>query len=176
MEKRLTKTRVVIECAILIAMAFVLSLIKIWRMPMGGSITLVSMLPILLIGYRHGLAWGLISGFVYSILQFIESPYFLTPVQFLLDYVFPFTVLGVAGFFRGKGLGFQIGAVLGIGGRFISHVLSGVIFFAEYAADAGFESPLLYSVVYNGSIMLPELVVTLIVGTIVVEMLRKMKL
>jgi thiamine transporter len=176
MEKKFSKTRIIIECAILIAMAFVLSLIKVWRMPMGGSITVVSMLPILLIGYRHGAAWGLLSGFIYSILQFIESPYFLTPVQFLLDYVLAFTVLGVTGFFRAKKYGFQIGTILGVAGRFICHVLSGVIFFAEYAAEAGFESPLVYSIAYNGSVMIPELVITLIVGTVVVQVLKKMKL
>lgn len=176
MTKKFTKTRIVTESAILIAMAFVLSLFKLWRMPMGGSVTVVSMLPILLIGYRHGLGWGLISGLVYSLLQFVESPYFLTPVQLLLDYVLAFTVLGVTGFFRDKKYGFQIGTILGIFGRFICLVLSGVIFYGMYAADAGFESPLVYSIVYNGSYLLPELILTLIVGTIVVGVLKKRRL
>ena len=76
MKREYSKVRALTESAVLIAMAFILSLLKLWKMPLGGSITPVSMLPILLIGYRHGPAWGLISGLGYSILQFIERPYF----------------------------------------------------------------------------------------------------
>jgi thiamine transporter len=166
MEKNIGKTRVLIESAILTAMAFLLSFIKLWSMPLGGSITLVSMLPIIIVGLRHGPVWGLCSGFVYSLLQFLQQPYFLTPFQFLLDYVIAFTGLGLSGFFRGRRYGFQVGTLVGIGVRFLSSFLSGVIFYGIYAADYGFASPYIYSLAYNGGYLLPELVITLIIGTI----------
>ena len=137
MKKNYTKVRALTESAVLIAMAFILSMMKLFPMPMGGSITPVSMLPILLIGFRHGLVWGLISGFAFSILQFIEGPYFLFPIQFLLDYTLPFTALGLTGFFRNRKYGFQVGSFIAIGIRTICHVFSGVLFFSEYAAEAG---------------------------------------
>ena len=70
MEKTKTSTTIV-ECAILIAMAFALSFIKIIYMPYGGSVTAASMVPIIVAGYRHGLKWGLLTGFTYSILQLL---------------------------------------------------------------------------------------------------------
>jgi len=172
MEKNLTKTRILVECAILIATSYQLSFIKLWPMPMGGSVTLVSMLPIIIIGLRHGPVWGLCSGFAYSILQFIQSPYFLTPFQFLLDYVLAFSALGLSGFFKGMKYGFYAGSVVAIGGRFVSSFLSGVIFYGMYAADYGFASPYTYSLVYNGSYLLVELILTLIIGTILIKIPR----
>lgn len=172
MEKNMTKTRILVESAILIAMAFLLSFIKVWNMPMGGSITLVSMLPIILIGLRNGPVWGLLAGFVYALLSFIQQPYFVHPFQFLLDYILAFTVLGVSGFFRGRKYGFQVSALIGIGGRFISSFLSGVIFYGMYAADYGFASAYTYSAVYNGAYLLPELILTLVIGSILIKIPR----
>ncbi|MGI6038865.1 MAG: energy-coupled thiamine transporter ThiT [Clostridiales bacterium] len=176
MKKSYSKIRVLTESAILIAMASLLSMIKLWSMPLGGSVTPVSMLPILLIGYRHGPVWGLISGLGYSILQFIERPYFLLPLQFLLDYTLPFTALGLVSFFRNRKYGFQIGSFISIGVRTICHVLSGVLFFGEYAAEAGFDSAVAYTFAYNLSYMIPELILTLAVGTVVIAMLKKANL
>ncbi len=176
MKREYSKVRALTESAVLIAMAFILSLLKLWKMPLGGSITPVSMLPILLIGYRHGPAWGLISGFSYSVLQFIESPYFLFPLQFLLDYTLPFTALGLAGFFRNRKYAFQVGSLVAVSARTLCHVLSGVFFFSEYAAEAGYNSAVLYTLAYNLSYMLPELILTLIVGTAVIALLKKANL
>ncbi len=172
MDNNNSKTRILVESAILIAMAFLLSFIKIWNMPMGGSITLVSMLPILLIGLRRGPVWGLLAGFVYAILEFIQQPYFIHPFQFLLDYIFAFMALGLAGFFRGRKFGFQIGATIGILGRLASSFASGVIFYGMYAADYGFASAYAYSFVYNAAYLIPELILTLIVGTILIKIPR----
>jgi thiamine transporter len=141
-------------------------------MPLGGSVTLVSMLPIIIIGLRHGPVWGLCSGLVYSLLQFFQQPYFLTPFQFLLDYIFAFTALGLSGFFKGRKFGFYIGTVIGIGVRFICSFLSGAIFYGMYAADYGFASPYTYSLAYNGGYLLPELIVTLVIGTILIKIPR----
>ena len=101
MEKTKTSTTIV-ECAILIAMAFALSFIKIIYMPYGGSVTAASMVPIIVAGYRHGLKWGLLTGFTYSILQLLmglanvsyATSWVAAVAIILLDYVGAFTVLG----------------------------------------------------------------------------------
>lgn len=168
----LTKTRMLVESAIFVALGFMLSYIQLFQLPMGGSVTLVSMLPILLVGLRHGPAWGFSAGLVFSLLQFIQKPYILTPVQVLLDYFLAFSALGLSGFFKGKKYGFQLSAVIGIGARFLCSFISGVVFYGIYAADYGFASAYLYSLVYNGSYLSVELVLTLIIGTMLIKIPR----
>ena len=96
--KKLT-TRMLVQGALCIALAFVLSYIKLFSMPMGGSITLFSMLPIFVFAWMYGPAAGLLAGFAYSLLQVVQGAYVVHPVQFVLDYFLSFTVLGLAGFF-----------------------------------------------------------------------------
>lgn len=92
-------TRTLVQGALCIALAFVLSYIKLFSMPMGGSITLFSMLPIFVFAWMYGPAAGLLAGFAYSLLQVVQGAYVVHPVQFVLDYFLSFTVLGLAGFF-----------------------------------------------------------------------------
>lgn len=101
---------VMCECAIMIAVAAVLSFVKILELPYGGSVTAFSIVPIVIISYRHGVKWGLLSGFVFSIIQLIQTAStlsyatsFLAAVTIIfLDYIFAFTVIGLAGFLRNK--------------------------------------------------------------------------
>lgn len=152
-----TKTRMLTESALLIAMAIVLELVAkafIPEMPFGGQVTLVSMLPIVLISYRHGVKWGLLSGVVYAALEMVigaktvaaafQPDYFGSGVLIvnallmcLLDYVLAFTILGIGGCFRNKiqnpGLSLCLGSIVALGCRYLCHILSGYILFGSYA-------------------------------------------
>lgn len=150
--------RVIAEAGVMIALAFVLSLIKVWQMPQGGSVTAGAMVPLILLAIRRGPAVGVVAGGVFGLLDFLREPYFLTPVQFLLDYPVPFALLGLAGLIPGQPV---LAALFGIFLRFASHVVSGVAFYASYA-PAG-QSPWVYSIVYNGSYLLPDFVITAVV-------------
>lgn len=157
-------TKKLVYSALGIALALVTSYIKLWEMPMGGSVTLLSMLFICLIGYWFGLKYGLITGVAFGLLQFIIDPYMLSIPQVILDYPLAFGALGLSGFFCNKKFGLQIGYVLGVVGRFVCSTLSGVIFFADYAPDG--MNPWVYSIVYQGSYIGAELVLTLIIISI----------
>ncbi len=164
------RIRILAECAIMVALSFVLSLIKVWEMPFGGAVTLLSMLPVCLISLRHGIKWGLGTAFVYSATQaFVSGAHgwglsvTVLIVCYLLDYFIAFTVLGLAGIFRNKGTLGQIGGItLVCVLRFVCHYLSGVTIWSSSAFENGFTSPYLYSLVYNGFYMLPETVFTVI--------------
>ncbi len=160
-----------------IALSFVLSQIKLFEMPQGGAVTPASMLPLLFFCLCFGAKKGFVATFCYSLLQLIGG-YFMHPVQVLLDYTIAFTVLGVAGFFapsaemrlktanplrRLKMIPFwRIGAgvFLAFILRLICHVLSGVVFYAEYAGD---QNPWIYSIVYNGTFLLVEAAITALI-------------
>ena len=144
-----------------IALAMVTSYIKIWDMPMGGSVTLLSMLFICIIGYWFGPKYGLITGVAYGILQFAVDPYMLSLPQVLLDYPLAFGALGLSGFFSNKKYGLQIGYVAGVLGRFVCATLSGVIFFAAYAPEG--MNPWVYSALYQGTYLGAEGLITLII-------------
>lgn len=159
-----------------IALGMVTSYIRIWKMPMGGSITLLSMLFICLIGYWYGPKYGLLTGFSYGILQFIVDPYMLSLPQVILDYPLAFGALGLSGFFTDKKYGLQIGYAVGVAGRFVCSLLSGVIFFASYAPES--MNPWVYSALYQGSYLGTEAVLTLIVISLppVTKALNRVKL
>ena len=172
-------TRMVTYGAVCIALSSVLSMIKIWKMPQGGSITAASMLPLMLFSYVYGMGPGCLVGALYGVLQFIIEPYFLSLPQMLLDYPIAFGMMGLAGLFSkmdDENLGLTVGVVLASVGRFVAAVLSGVIFFAEYAGD---QNPWVYSIVYNGSYMLPECIICVIlclaVGLRLARQLKKNK-
>ncbi len=166
--------------AVMVALASALSLIKIYELPLGGAVTLLSMLPIVVISISLGLKWGVGSSFVYSLIQLFFgitldgllgwglTATYLVGVIFL-DYLIPFTVLGLAGAFAKKG---YVGTLAGISLvfvlRFVSHLFSGAILFGipEKWADK-FSNVWLYSAAYNGSYMLPELVITLVAAAII---------
>lgn len=181
-----SKTKIMAECAILIALSTVLSFIKIWNMPWGGSITLFSMLPVCYISVRHGLKWGLGSSFLYAIIQLFFGitldgllGWGLTGgiliACILLDYLIAFSVLGLSGIFVNKGFrGIVAGTAMAVVMRFVSHLLSGVYVFASAGKLwESFETSntWLYSFVYNGCYMLPELVMTIVGAAIIYKAL-----
>ena len=150
--------RALIYGAMCMALAFVLSYIKLFSMPMGGSITLVSMLPIFLYANRFGLRRGLLCGLAYGLLQFIQKPEIYHLAQILLDYPLAFAALGLAGAVKNL----QLGAIIGGAGRFLCHTISGAIFFASYA-PAGL-NPWWYAFTYNGGYMGAEILLCLILS------------
>ena len=157
-------TKKLVYSALGIALALVTSYIKLWKMPMGGSVTLLSMLFICLIGYWFGVKYGLITGVAFGLLQFIIDPYMLSIPQVILDYPLAFGALGLSGLFCNKKFGLQIGYVIGVVGRFVCSTLSGVIFFADYAPEG--MNPWVYSIAYQGSYLGVEMVLTLIIISI----------
>lgn len=159
-KKTALTTKQLVYSAAAIALAIVCSMIKLFEMPMGGSVTLLSMLFIVLIAYWYGPYVGIMTAVAYGLVQFVTEPIFYTIPQMLLDYPLAFGALGLAGFFHNRKWGLQIGYAVGVFGRFVFSTLSGVIFFAAYAPEG--MHPLVYSVLYQGSYLLPEAVVTLI--------------
>lgn len=151
--------------AMAIALAFLTSMLKLIELPMGGSITMFSMLFIVLIGYWYGLGAGLTTAFAYGILQLIIKPYVISFPQMMIDYPFAFGALGLSGFFSNSKYGLLKGYLTGVFGRFVFAVLSGVIFFGAYAPDT-FPNPFAYSVAYNGSYIGVEALITMILISI----------
>ena len=180
MSKTYSKTRTLVECALMIALGTVLANIKIFEMPNGGSITLLSMLPFILVSYRHGTKWGLFTGFVNSLLQMLlgfYAPPAGTVAAFvgvvLLDYVLAFTQLGLAGViakpFKNHLLGVAAGTAAVCVIRFLCSFLSGALLWGSYQESyewARGMSVWLYSFIYNGSYMLPELLITTVCAVI----------
>lgn len=155
-------TKQLVYSAVAMALATVTSMIKLFNMPMGGSITLLSMLFIALIGYWYGPAIGLMTGFAYGLLQFVMEPIFYTIPQMLVDYPLAFGALGLAGFFCTSKNGLTKGYIAGVLGRYFFAFISGWIFFGSYAADYNMSAPV-YSLVYNGAYLIAEAVITLII-------------
>ena len=205
------KTRRLTESAMLIALAVVLEVVGrtvIPPMPFGGQLTLVSMLPIVLLSYRHGVKWGLTAGFAYSLVQMalgagtvtaaFQPGYFgdgtmigRALIMCLMDYILAYTALGLGGCFRSKiqknGVSLMCGSLVALGGRYLAHIFSGYILFAGWAewffTQEGFPawgaalverlSPSLlgwvYSIVYNGMYMIPEMILTAVAAVLVAK-------
>lgn len=148
-------------CAVAIALGTVLSNIKVFSFPTGGSITLLSMLIICLPGYWFGLGAGVLTGVAYGVLQMLVDPYILYPMQLVIDYLLAFGALGLSGLFAKKKHGLILGYLTGVIGRFIFAVLSGWIFFGMYAWEGW--NPLLYSIAYNAIYIFAEAAVTIVI-------------
>ncbi|HQL37671.1 MAG TPA: energy-coupled thiamine transporter ThiT [Bacillota bacterium] len=160
-----TSTQMLAEAGVMIAAAQILSYVKIFEAPYGGSVTAGSMIPIIVFSLRWGVRYGLLAGTAYGILQFLlgGAIYSYHIISILFDYVVAFGLLGLAGSFRSNIKGVFMGTCLGLAGRFVCHVISGVVVWASYAPEG--MDPLFYSIMYNGSYLLPELIITLaIVG------------
>ncbi len=155
-------TKQLVFSAVAMALAMVTSMIKLFELPMGGSVTLCSMLFICLIGYWYGPAGGLMAAIAYGFLQLIVDPYIISIPQMLTDYIFAFGALGLSGLFANKKNGLVWGFLLGTLGRFVFTFLSGLIFFGSYASSYNMTAPV-YSFVYNGSYIGAEVVITLII-------------
>lgn len=154
------KARKLTEIAVAIALAVVCSFIKVWEMPQGGSIAL-TMIPILLIAFRCGTVAGIITGAVYGLLSMAIAGVVYHPMSILLDYVLAFGLLGLAGLFPKNIGGIIAGSCVGVGGRFISSLLSGAVLFASYAPEG--QNPWVYSLVYQATYMIPELIISVLV-------------
>ncbi|MDR0821117.1 MAG: energy-coupled thiamine transporter ThiT [Oscillospiraceae bacterium] len=171
-----TTTRRLVETAIMLALATVLSMVKLFHMPLGGSVTLASMLPICLIGARYGFKWALGTSFAYGVVQGALSfadvaswgiPGWKIAACIALDYVLAYTALAFAGAFKKDGInGMLVGTVFAIMLRFVFHVLSGALLFAEWMPD-NFDNAWLYSISYNSAFLLPEMAITLIAAFLV---------
>ena len=203
------KTKRLTESAMLLSLAIVLEFISkmfIPEMPFGGQVTFVSMLPVVLISYRHGVKWGLVSGVAYALMEMaigaktvaaaFQPGYFgdgtmivNALIMCLLDYLVAFTVLGLGGIFRDKikhpGTALCCGSLVALGARYVAHIASGYILFAGWAewffTQEGFPawgaglveslSPnvlgFVYSVVYNGMYMVPEMICTAIAAVLI---------
>ena len=172
------RVRALCEGAILVALAFILSFVKLYELPNGGSLT-PAMFPILLYGLRWGLPRGLIAGFVFGLLQLIfDGAYAWGWQSMLLDYLLAFTPLGLAGLFKGKAWGIFPGTVLGCAARFVIHYISGVTIYRiiEPTAVPGFgtfDNASLYSLVYNGSYMLPNTLLDLLLAGVLYVPLKR---
>lgn len=182
-------TLMLVESALLIAVGTVLSLFKI-DMPMGGGLTICSMLPLAIIGYRYGCKWGLVSGFAYSLLQLVLG---LDNVQYatsavmaiaivLLDYIIAYTVIGLSGMFKGKikngAVALTAGIAVTFALRFLCHFITGVWIWDamwpnEFGAGGTHMNSFLYSAAYNGWYMAAEVVITAIAAFILYTPLKK---
>jgi len=172
-------------CAVFVALASVLSLVKVYKLPLGGSVTLLSMLPIVMLGVFLDIRWALAASFLYSLIQLgfgiaIDGIFAwgLTPLALIgtifLDYIIPFTLIGLAGIFRKKGItGIVAGTVLVMILRFVCHLISGGIIFDIWCE---WDNVWFYSFCYNGSFMLPELIITSIASGVVFALPSTQKL
>lgn len=177
MTEKISATQRLVESALLIAMGVVLSLIKIIDLPYGGSVTIASMFPVMLIAYRHGLGFGLVSATVFGGIQQLLGLKTLSWVStwqsvlavILLDYIVAFAVIGLGGLFRGrfgKRTDSQVsellaGALLVCLLRYICHVISGATVWAGLSIPT--RGAIAYSLAYNATYMIPETLVMCIV-------------
>ena len=159
--------RMLCEGGILLAAAFVLSLLRFWEMYDGGAIDF-GMLPILLFAVRWGVGPGLVVGFADGVLQFMQAGGIAIGWQSIIgDYLVAFTVLGLAGLARGRKSGIFVGTVIGCVARFLVHYIVGATIWAEYMPDLFFgltmTTPWFYSLLYNGFYMAIDMVLCLVV-------------
>ena len=153
-----SRTRILAETIIFVALATALSFVVVYVMPQGGSITAGSMVPLIWLALRRGPKIGIFAGAVLGVVDLAIEPFVVNPAQFILDYPLAFACLGLAGFFRKLGVvGPVVGVVVGGTGRFLFHFVSGVIYFPQYA-PAGM-SPVVYSASYNAIYMVPSIII-----------------
>ena len=172
------RVRALTEGAIFVALAFVLSFVKLYELPNGGSLT-PAMFPILFFSLRWGLGRGLTAGFVFGLLQLLfDGAYAWGWQSMILDYLLAFAPLGLAGIFRRRAWGIFPGTLLGCAGRFLIHHLSGITIYRiiEPTSVPGFgtyDNPHLYSLVYNGSYMIPNTLLALLLAGVLYVPLKE---
>ena len=172
------RVRMLCEGAMMVALAQVLSYIKLMELPNGGSLT-PAMFPIILFAVRWGLTPGLMAGFTFGLLQLIfDGAYAWGWQSMLLDYLVAFTPLGLAGLFKGKKWGIFVGTVVGCLGRFVIHFISGVTVYAQYMPEEfmgmTMTSPVFYSVLYNGTYMLPHTILAIVICVLLMKPAAKL--
>ncbi len=182
--KQKWSAKMIASGALAIALSFVLSCIRLYRMPTGGSITPGSMLPLMLYSVSFGIGPGLLAGLAYGLLQYLQGGWWLNVWQFILDYLLAFAALGLAGFAKNKGdkwmyVSIPIAAL----GRAVCAILAGLMWVAGSSPEElmigsiQFQSPLLYSIVYNGVYLIPDtlicLVLALFVGKRLIQVMKQ---
>ncbi len=150
------------QIGLAVALAVVLNMFTIYRMPMGGSVTLASMVPIFLIGFAYGPEAGMLTGFIFGIIDMLLGAGIYHPMQVILDYPLPFMFVGLSGAFPKHA---NAGMLIGSLARLMCHFLSGFIFFGEYAPQG--THPVIYSLTYNGSFLLADLFIAMLVMNII---------
>lgn len=175
-EKKKIGTKQLVVCAMAVALAMVTSMLKIYSFPFGGSVTLFSMLFICFVGYLYGPATGMLTGAAYGVLQLLIEPYIYFPLQVLVDYLLAFGALGLSGCFSKSKHGLVKGYLCGVLARYVFAVISGWLFFGEYAWDGWAALP--YSLVYNGCYIFAEAALTVLVLSIpaVSKAMKKVKI
>ena len=169
--------------ALSIALSFVLSMIRLFRMPTGGSVTPASMLPIMLFAATYGVGPGMLAGLLYGLLQYLQGGWFLNPWQFILDYPLAFAMLGLAGLYNH--LRVKNGLYISIGiaalGRIICAFSAGLMWAADRVGrgktlviqDTVFQSKALYSIIYNGAYLIPETIICIILAVAVAKQVMR---
>ena len=171
------KIRAHTEGALCVAAAQILGYIKLGQLPSGGSVTL-NMLPLFIFCARWGFAPGLLSSLVFSLLQLLlDGAHAISWQSMLGDYLLAYTVLGVAGLFKGRKYGFYTGMIAGAAARFAVAWVTGVVVWGEYMPDEFFgmkmSSPWLYSALYNGSYILLSLLLCIAAGVLLMRSMKK---
>ena len=154
------------QIALSVAISAILELIVLFKFPQGGSVTLAAMLPIIIMSYTYGPQIGILTGFLVGVVNLFMGPTIIHPLQTLLDYPLPYMLVGAAGYIKNNR---YLGAIFGNTLRLLMHILSGVIFFAEYAPkdmQSGF-SLWKYSTIYNGSFLGIELIILLVIMALI---------
>ncbi len=178
-QKTVWTTRMLAVGAMCIALSSVLSNVKLFSMPAGGSVTAASMLPIMLFAFVYGPVPGLTVGAVHGLLQIVMGGYILNIWQALLEYPIAFGVLGLAGLtwkMKNQQLGLALGMVIGCAARWFCSTLAGVVFWGDFTN--GTMAAITYSIGYNASYMAPECIICVVLGLLLgkrlVTELRKM--
>lgn len=156
-------TKMIARIGIALALACILQVLRIYHFPMGGSVTLGGMVPILIITFIYGPEVGMFTGLIYGILNLFLDPYFVHPVQILFDYPLPSMAIGLAGYFKDKP---RIGTLFAFFVKFVCHFISGLVFFSQYAADYGMNK-WIYSLAVNGPMVLADCIICIIILSII---------
>ena len=157
-----SKTRMIAEAGVAIAIAQVLSFITLFHMPQGGSIKAASLVPLMIFAYRWGGTRGILAGVVYGVLHFLLG--FKSSIHYLsiiLDYLVAYGAIGVCGYFKDNITGLVSGSIVAIVLRWFASVTSGAVVFASYAPQG--QNPWIYSMIYNASYMVPDGILNIIV-------------
>ena len=170
-KRKMSDTRSIVYGAISIALSFALSYAKLFKLPQGGSVTFASLLPLMIYCCMFGTRRGLIVCTIYGVLQALQDPFIIHPMQFLLDYPLAFGLIGVSGIFLEKGVfkdkkvvAFLLGGVLAVVLRYACHVCSGVFAFADYADLDKYDTAIAYSMAYN-SFAFVDMIIALVAGS-----------
>tara|TARA_B100000749_G_C18358443_1_gene436412 strand:+ start:410 stop:952 length:543 start_codon:yes stop_codon:yes gene_type:complete len=164
--------KILSEAIMMISLSAMLHYVKLFSLPQGGSVTLGSMVPILLFALRRGVKPGIFAGFILGFVALIQNPFIYNPIQVFLDYPFAFASLGLSGVFvknysDSNLLKPILGIILAIFTRLFFHVISGIIFFSEFVPEG--MNPIIYSLIYNGSFLGIELIISIIIMSIIIK-------